>query len=228
MNKLEKIFWTQWEKDKTKILSFKELIVSTKWDSKRLSLYLKRLLKAKRINRIAKGYYTLPFIEWKWGELLRKIQKPCYLTGLWVLARNEIYLKKIDDIEGRICSQNKKVWSKRGDILFYRDSYFNLEGVHEDELIATSEKAFVDHIENEWRVRQNIRINKKKWHIKNFLKLDFDKVKKYGKSKKRKINEYIDNAVGKIKNMKKKLNNDELIEKFEIVLKKEERRKKNV
>ena len=231
MNKIEKIFWKQWEKKGTRIIAFKELELFTKWDSKRVNLYLKRLVKAKRIKRIAKGYYTLTFVKWQWKELLRKIPSPCYLTGLWVLSKKGIYSEDISEIEGRICSQNRKIWTERGILKCYRDGYFSLEGVDEKELIANPEKAFADFIEVMWKERRNIRLTGRKWNMKKVLKLNLKKVKEYGRHKKRKVKDYINKVVETIKIEKSKLKkskDNEQENKIEIIIKKEARRIKNL
>lgn len=109
MNKVEKVFIEMKEKYGINILNCNDIQIAIGLEQASVNLYLRRLSNNQRIKKIATGIYALSYINWNWGELIRKISTGSYITGLWVLQIKGIYIFNVKEISGKTGSNNRKI-----------------------------------------------------------------------------------------------------------------------
>lgn len=202
MNIVLKQFNLAFEKFGIKILSISDIIKLSKLtlNAAEINVYLNRALKneLQPIIRVATGFYALKYVDWKWKDLLDKLEGENYLSGLNILSAKGIYIGQ-PVIEGvtSIKTRNKSIRTIKGKLTLYRDFNFNMNGVDLKTKFATPEKAIVDFIRIRLNKNQNYdtMFNKSLWNFDLLTKINFKKALKYSS------NEKIKNVINQIKKL---------------------------
>lgn len=112
-----------------------------------LKVTLSKLIKTKKIQRIAQGYYTTDLFNINLEAFSLEYYRPSYLSFEWALGYHNILSQQSHAITLATTKRNKEVDVSENSLLIYRHLQkkhfwgFTKEG---DILIAEPEKAFLD------------------------------------------------------------------------------------